>query len=141
MKFSNNYKEEFATMKLGRQVLKITEATYDDDFGCVSLKLTSKEGANLYKAFYVMNDGEVNEGVKRALDFIAWKALGHRKEYEESDLEGCYLDVDVILDEYQSEKKNKKIYTIDLWETESASGFGKKSKKSDDDIDLDAELG
>lgn len=138
MKFSNDYKEEFATMKTGRQILKITEASYNEEYGCVSLKLTSKTGANLYKNFYIINDGEVTESVKRALDFFAWKALGHRNTYEETDLIGHYVETDVILDDYQSERKNKKIYTIDLWETESAKGFAKGSA---DDIDLDAELG
>ena len=142
MKFSNNYEEQFATMKLGLQILKVTEATYDEDFGCVSLKLTSKDGANLYKSFYIMKDDEVNESVKRAMDFFAWKALGHRNEYEESDLLNKYVSVDVIVDEYQSQKKGKKIYTIDLWSVEGASGFGGGSaKKSADDINLDDELG
>ena len=145
MKFSNNYEEQFATMKLGVQILKVTEATYDEDFGCVSLKLTSKDGANLYKSFYIMKDDEVNESVKRAMDFFAWKALGHRNEYEESDLLNKYVSVDVIVDEYQSQKKGKKIYTIDLWSVEGASGFGGSSegsaKKSADDINLDDELG
>ena len=149
MKFQNNYEEEFVSMKAGRQILKVTESTYDEDYGCVSVKLTSKDGANLYKSFYIMKDDEVNESVKRALDFFAWKALGHRNAYEESDLENKYVEVDVIKDEYQSEKKGKTIWTIDLWTTEGAKGFGKAGgsgssvsgkKQSADDIDLDSEL-
>lgn len=135
MKFKNNYTEDFATMKAGRQILKITEATYDADFGCVSLKLTNKEGANLYKAFYIMRNDEVDESIKRALDFIAFKALGHRKEYEETDLVGKFLECEVIKDSYMSEKKNKTLYTIDLWKTEGASGFGGGKKKAEVDVD------
>ena len=146
MKFKNNYKEDFAKMKAGQQILKITESEYDEDYGCVSIKLTNKEGAVLYKSFYIENDGEVNESVKRALDFFAFKALGHRDEYEETDLIGKYIDADVIVDDYQTEKKNKTIYTIDLWNIEGAKGFaktsggGSKKSKGSEDIDLDAEL-
>ncbi len=145
MKFSNDYKSDFATMKPGQQVLKITESEYDEEYGSVSVKMTNKEGAVLYKTFYIENDGEVNESVKRALDFFAFKALGHKNEYEETDLIGKFIDAEVILDDYQTEKKGKKIYTIDLWNIEGAKGFGgKKSgsgKKKADDIDLDKELG
>jgi hypothetical protein len=145
MKFKNNYTEDFAKMKLGTQVLKITEAEYDDEYGSVSLKLTNKAGANLYKTFYIMRDGEVNESVKRAMDFIAWKALGNKDAYEETDLIGCFIETDVIVDDYQSEKKGKKILTIDLWNTEHADGFPKEKKaassKKAKDIDLDDELG
>lgn len=145
MKFKNNYKEDFAKMKAGQQILKITESEYDEDYGCVSVKMTNKEGATLYKSFYIENDGEVNENVKRALDFFAFKALGHRNEYEETDLVGKYIDANVIVDDYQTEKKGKTIFTIDLWNIEGAKGFKKSSgggsKKASDDIDLDAELG
>jgi hypothetical protein len=148
MKFQNDYKDDFAKMKPGRQILKITESEYDEDYGSVSVKMTNKEGAVLYKTFYIENDGEVVESVKRALDFFASKALGHKREYEETDFIGKYIETDVIVDDYQTEKKGKTIYTLDLWNTESASGFaGKKSGsgsgkgKKADDIDLDAELG
>ena len=144
MKFQNNYKEDFAKMKAGQQILKITESEYDEDYGCVSIKLTNKEGATLYKSFYIENDGEVNENVKRALDFFAFKALGHRNAYEETDLIGKYIDANVIVDDYQTEKKGKTIFTIDLWNIEGAKSFKKSSgggsKKGSEDIDLDAEL-
>lgn len=151
MKFKNNYKEDFAKMKTGQQILKITESEYDEEYGSVSIKLTNQEGAVLYKTFYIENDGEVVESVKRALDFFAYKALGHKKEYEETDLIGKYIDADVILDDYKMNQKDdgKKYYTIDLWNIEGADGFPKKSgngpkkkgsSKSSEDIDLDAEL-
>ena len=147
MKFKNEYTEDYAKVEPGHQTLKITKAEYDDEYGSVSLTLTSQAGANIYKTFYLTRDGEINESVKRAMDFLAWKALGHKGAYEESDLVGHYIETDVILDEYQSEKKNKKIYTLDLWNTESAKGFPKSDKKAAapkkkaSDIDLDDELG
>ena len=141
MKFTNENKGG-ASMTVGHQILKISDAEYNEDYGTISVKLSNKGGACLYKSFQIENEeGEIDEKGKNALDFFATKALGLKKgeTYEETDLNGHYIEADVIENEYKKKKGNKFFLDIDLWKIEGAKGFGKKKASDEDDelVDLD----
>ena len=138
----------FKIIPEGTHIFKITDYTWDADFGKLSFTLETANGYKHTERFGLLNmDGEVNEKANNAYSYFARTVLNNPSldEIEHSDLVGHYIEAEVEHDKQPNRNDPTKTVTfVRLGSKKAASGFATGSsapateKKS---VNLDALLG
>ena len=117
----------FQIMPEGEQVLKITAAEYDEDFGKAIFTLTNAKGQTCQGRFSLMNqDGSPNEKALGAFSFFAKTALNDFdiEDVDPEELVGHYIKVEVIHNKVPSTSDPGKMKTfVNLGSKSPADGF------------------
>ena len=117
----------FQIMPEGEQVLKITKAEYDVDFGKVTFILTNAKGQTCQERFNLLNqDGSPNEKALGAFSFFAKTAMNNfdMEDVDPAELVGHYLRAEIIHNEVPSTKDPTKMMTfVNLGEKSPADSF------------------
>ena len=117
----------FQIMPEGEQVLKITKAEYDEDFGKAIFTLENAKGQTCQERFGLLNqDGSPNEKALGAFSFFAKTALNDFdiEDVDPEELVGHYLKAEVIHNKVPSTKDPTKMMTfVNLGSKSPADGF------------------
>ena len=117
----------FQIMPEGEQVLKITSAEYDEDFGKVVFTLANVKGQTCREQFSLLNqDGSPNEKAMNAFSFFAKNAMNNfdMEDVDPVELIDHYIKAEVIHNKVPSNKEPGKMVTfINLGDKSPASGF------------------
>ena len=111
----------------GEQVLKVTKAEYDAEFGKIIITLQNVKGLTCQERFSILNeDNTTNEKALSAFSFFA-KTVMNNFEMEDVDPEelvGHYLRAEVIHNKVPSNKDPNKMMTfVNLGNKSPADGF------------------
>ena len=117
----------FQIMPEGEQVLKITAAEYDEDFGKAIFTLANTKGQTCQERFSLMNqDGSPNERALGAFSFFAKTAMNNfdLEDVDPEELVGHYIKAEVIHNKVPSTKDPSKMMTfVNLGSKSPADGF------------------
>ena len=117
----------FQIMPEGEQVLKITKAEYDEDFGKAIFTLTNVKGQTCQERFSLLNnDNTPNEKALNAFSFFAKTAMNDfdMEDVDPVELVGHYLKAEVIHNKVESKKEAGKMMTfVNLGSKSPANGF------------------
>ena len=117
----------FQTMPEGEQVLKITKAEYDEEFGKVIITLANAKGQTCQERFSLLNnDNTPNEKALGAFSFFAKTAMNDfdMEDVDPEELVGHYLRAEIIHNQAPSRKDPSKMTTfVNLGNKTPASGF------------------
>ena len=117
----------FQIMPEGEQVLKITAAEYDEDFGKVTFTLTNAKGQTCQERFSLLNqDNTPNEKALNAFSFFAKTVMNDFDlvDVDPVELIGHYIRAQVIHNKVPSTKDPTKMVTfVNLGEKSPADGF------------------
>ena len=117
----------FQIMPEGEQVLKITAAEYDEDFGKAIFTLANAKGQTCQERFsLLMQDGSPNEKALGAFSFFAKTALNNFdiEDVDPVELVGHYIKAEVIHNKVPSTKDPTKMMTfVNLGSKSPADGF------------------
>lgn len=117
----------FQIMPEGEQVLKITAAEYDEDFGKATFTLANVKGQTCQERFSLLNqDGSPNEKALGAFSFFAKTALNDFdiEDVDPEELVGHYLKAEVVHNKVPSTKDPTKMMTfVNLGNKSPADGF------------------
>ena len=117
----------FQVIPEGEQVLKITAAEYDEDFGKAIFTLTNVKGQTCQERFSLLNqDGSPNEKALNAFSFFAKNAMNDfdMEDIDPVELIGHYIKAEVIHNKVPSTKDPTKMMTfVNLGSKSPASGF------------------
>ena len=135
----------FQIMPEGEQVLKITTAEYDEDFGKVTLTLANAKGQTCQERFSLLNqDGTPNEKALGAFSFFAKNAMNDfdMEDVDPVELVGHYIKAEVIHNKVPSTKDPSKMMTfVNLGNKSPADGFEGAPTPKAAGLDLSALLG
>ena len=136
----------FQIMPEGEQVLKITAAEYDEDFGKAVFTLANAKGQTCQERFGLLNqDGSPNEKALGAFSFFAKTALNDFdiEDVDPVELVGRYIKAEVIHNKVESKKEPGKMMTfVNLGSKSPADGFdGATVAPKSTGLDLNALLG
>lgn len=117
----------FQIMPEGEQVLKITAAEYDEDFGKAIFTLVNAKGQTCQERFsLMMNDGSPNEKALSAFSFFAKTAMNDFDlvDVDPVELVGRFIKAEVIHNKVPSTKDPNKMMTfVNLGDKSPAAGF------------------
>ena len=117
----------FQMMPEGEQVLKITAAEYDEDFGKATFTLANAKGQTCQERFSLMNqDGSPNEKALNAFSFFAKTAMNdfNLEDIDPAELIGHFIKAEVIHNKVPSTKDPTKMVTfVNLGNKSVADGF------------------
>ena len=117
----------FQIMPEGEQVLKITAAEYDEDFGKATFTLANAKGQTCQERFSLLNqDNTPNEKALNAFSFFAKTAMNNFDlvDIDPVELIGHYIRAEVIHNKVPSTKDPTKTVTfVNLGEKSPADGF------------------
>ena len=117
----------FQIMPEGEQVLKITKAEYDEDFGKAIFTLANAKGQTCQERFGLLNqDNTPNEKALNAFSFFAKTAMNDFDlvDVDPAELVGHYIRAEVIHNKVPSTKDPTKMMTfVNLGEKSPADGF------------------
>ena len=117
----------FQIMPEGEQVLKITKAEYDEDFGKAIFTLTNAKGQTCLERFSLLNqDNTPNEKALGAFSFFAKTAMNNfdLEDVDPVELVGHYIRAEVIHNKVESKKEPGKMMTfVNLGDKSPAEGF------------------
>ena len=117
----------FQIMPEGEQVLKITKAEYDEDFGKAIFTLENAKGQSCQERFGLLNqDGTPNEKALNAFSFFAKTALNNfdLEDVDPTELVGHYIRAEVIHNKVPSNQDPTKMKTfVNLGSKSPANGF------------------
>lgn len=117
----------FQTMPEGEQVLKITAAEYDEEFGKVIFTLQNVKGLTCIERFSLLNqDNTPNEKALNAFSFFAKTAMNDfdMEDVDPVELIGHYIKAEVIHNKVPSTKDPTKMMTFfNLGDKSPADGF------------------
>lgn len=137
----------FQIMPEGEQVLKITAAEYDEEFGKAIFTLANAKGQTCQERFSLLNqDGNPNEKALGAFSFFAKTALNDFdiEDVDPVELVGRFIKAEVIHNKVPSTKDPTKMMTfINLGNKSPADGFegAPAAPKAKAGLDLSALLG
>ena len=137
----------FQIMPEGEQVLKITAAEYDEDFGKATFTLTNAKGQTCREQFSLLNqDGSPNAKAMNAFSFFAKNAMNDfdMEDVDPVELIGHYLKAEVIHNKVPSTTKPGEMKTfVNLGNKSPADGFEGEAavKPKAGGLDLSALLG
>ena len=133
----------FQMMPEGEQVLKITKAEYDEDFGKAIFTLENAKGQTCQERFGLLNqDNTPNERALNAFSFFAKTAMNDfdLEDIDPVELVGRYIRAEVIHNKVPSTKDPTKTMTfVNLGSKSPADGFDGAPKAAG--LDLNALLG
>jgi hypothetical protein len=117
----------FQIMPEGEQVLKITAAEYDEEFGKVIFTLQNVKGLTCIERFSLLNqDNTPNEKALNAFSFFAKTAMNDfdMEDVDPVELIGHYIKAEVIHNKVPSTKDPTKMMTfVNLGDKSPADGF------------------
>ena len=117
----------FQIMPEGEQVLKITKAEYDEDFGKAVFTLTNAKGQTCLERFGLLNqDNTPNERALNAFSFFAKTAMNDfdLEDIDPTELVGRYIRAEVIHNKVPSTQDPTKMKTfVNLGSKSPADGF------------------
>jgi hypothetical protein len=117
----------FQMMPEGEQVLKITKAEYEEDFGKAIFTLENVKGQTCQERFSLLNqDGTPNERAMGAFSFFAKTAMNDfdMEDVDPTELVGHYIRAEVIHNKVPSTKDHTKMMTfVNLGSKSPADGF------------------
>ena len=117
----------FQVMPEGEQVLKITAAEYDEDFGKAIFTLANAKGQTCQERFSLLNqDNTPNEKALNAFSFFAKTVMNNFDlvDIDPVELVGHYIRAEVIHNKVPSTKDPTKMMTfVNLGEKSPADGF------------------
>lgn len=117
----------FQIMPEGEQVLKITKAEHDVDFGKVTFTLANAKGQTCLERFSLLNqDNTPNEKALSAFSFFAKTAMNDFDlvDVDPIELVGRYIRAEVIHNKVPSTKDPTKMMTfVNLGDKSPADGF------------------
>ena len=117
----------FQIMPEGEQVLKITKAEYDEDFGKAVFTLANAKGQTCQERFgLLMQDGSPNERALNAFSFFAKTAMNNfdLEDVDPTELVGHYIRAEVIHNKVPSNQDPTKMKTfVNLGSKSPADGF------------------
>ena len=117
----------FQMMPEGEQVLKITAAEYDEDFGKAIFTLANAKGQTCQERFSLLNnDNTPNERALNAFSFFAKTALNDFdiEDVDPQELVGRFIKAEVIHNKVPSTKDPTKMMTfVNLGNKSPADGF------------------
>ena len=137
----------FQMMPEGEQVLKITAAEYDEEFGKVIFTLANAKGQTCQERFGLLNqDNTPNEKALNAFSFFAKNAMNDfdMEDVDPNELVGHFIKAEVIHNQVPSIKNPAKMMTfINLGKKSPADGFegAPAPKPKAAGLDLNALLG
>ena len=136
----------FQIMPEGEQVLKITKAEYDEDFGKAIFTLTNAKGQTCQERFNLLNqDNTPNERALNAFSFFAKTAMNDFDlvDVDPEELVGRYIRAEVIHNKVESREDPTKTKTfVNLGNKSPADGFdGAPAAPKSTGLDLSALLG
>ena len=135
----------FQIMPEGEQVLKITKAEYEEDFGKAIFTLENDKGQTCQERFSLLNqDGTPNEKALGAFSFFAKTAMNNfdMEDVDPEELVGHYLKAEVIHNKVPSTKDPSKMMTfVNLGSKSPADGFEGAPAPKASGLDLNALLG
>ena len=136
----------FQIMPEGEQVLKITAAEYDEDFGKAIFTLANAKGQTCQERFGLLNkDGTPNEKALGAFSFFAKTALNNFdiEDVDPVELVGHFIKAEVVHNKVPSNQDPTKMKTfVNLGSKSPADGFeGAPAPKAKSGLDLSALLG
>lgn len=111
----------------GEYVFRIYDATYDEDFGKIIIKLVTAQGATHSERFSLKNnDGEFNEKALNAFSYFAKTAMNDfgMEDVDPEDLVGHYIRAEVVHTKVPSTKDPSKEMTfVNLGDKSPVEGF------------------
>ena len=117
----------FQIMPEGEQVLKITKAEYDEDFGKAIFTLANAKGQTCLERFNLLNqDNTPNEKALGAFSFFAKTAMNDfdLEDVDPEELVGRYIRAEVIHNKVASREDPTKTKTfVNLGSKSHADGF------------------
>ena len=117
----------FQIMPEGEQVLKITKAEYDEDFGKAIFTLENAKGQSCQERFDLLNqDNTPNEKALGAFSFFAKTAMNDFDlvDVDPVELVGRYIRAVVVHNKVPSNKEPGKMMTfVNLGDKSPADGF------------------
>ena len=138
----------FQIMPEGEQVLKITKAEYDEDFGKAIFTLENAKGQTCQERFGLLNqDNTPNDKALNAFSFFAKTAMNDFDlvDVDPVELVGHYIRAEVIHNKVPSTKDPTKMMTfVNLGEKSPADGFdgvAAETAHKSTGLDLNALLG
>jgi hypothetical protein len=136
----------FQIMPEGVQVLKITKAEYDEDFGKAIFTLENAKGQTCQERFSLLNqDGSPNEKALSAFSFFAKTAMNDfdMEDVDPVELVDHYIKAEIIHNKVPSTKDPTKMMTfVNLGDKSPADGFeGAPAAPKTSGLDLSALLG
>ena len=138
----------FQIMPEGEQVLKITNAEYDEDFGKAVFTLANAKGQTCRETFnLLMQDGSPNEKALNSFSFFAKTAMNDfdLEDVDPVELVGRYIRAEVIHNKVPSNQDPTKTKTfVNLGSKSPAAGFDgvpTETAPKSTGLDLNALLG
>ena len=137
----------FQIIPQGEQVLKITKAEYDEDFGKATFTLANVKNQTCQETYSLLNqDGSPNEKALNAFSFFAKNAMNDfdMEDVDPIELVGHYIRAEVIHNKVPSTKDPSKMMTfVNLGNKSPANGFDSVPAESAKPrgLDLSALLG
>ena len=136
----------FQIMPEGEQVLKVTKAEYDEDFGKLIFTLENVKGQTCQERFSLLNqDNTPNEKALGAFSFFAKTAMNNfdLEDVDPEELVGRYIRAEVIHNKVPSTQDPTKMKTfVNLGSKSPADGFdGAPAPAAKPALDLSALLG
>ena len=117
----------FKPIPEGEQVLKITAAEYDEDFGKAIFTLANAKGQTCRETFNLLNqDNTPNERAMNAFSYFAKNAMNNfdMEDVDPAELVGRYIRVEVIHNKVPSNQDPTKMITfVNLGNKSPADGF------------------
>lgn len=119
--------EGFTLIAEGTYVFRIYDATYDEEFGKIQIKLITAQGQTHTEKFSIKaSNGEPNEGAMNAFSYFAKTAMNDYTiaDVDPEELIGHYIRAEVVHTELPSNKNpNKTIKFANLGDKSTADGF------------------
>ena len=117
----------FSLIPEGEYVFRIYDATYDEDFGRIEVKLVNAQGATHIERFSIKNsEDEYNEGALNAFSFFAKTAMNDytMEDIDPAQLINHYIRAEVLHTKTPSKKDPTKTVTFaNLGDKSPADGF------------------
>lgn len=117
----------FTVIPEGDYVFRIYDATYDEDFGIIEIKMVNAQGMTHTENFHIKNDNdEYNEKALNAFSYFAKTAMNDftMEDVDPEELIDHYILAEVVHTKVQSTKNSDKTVTfVNLGNKEPAEGF------------------
>lgn len=113
----------------GMTTFKITEASYDEDYGRMVITMQTKSGQRHFERFGMIDqNGEINDGALKAFSALAKNALNNfeNQTIDEQELVGHYIKAMVMHEDYDYTNRNGEHKTgtsVRLGKYQPADGF------------------
>lgn len=120
----------FQIVPEGEHVFRIYDATYDEQFGIIEIKMITAEGLTHTERFHIMDSyGQMNDKALGAFSYFAKNAMNnfYMDDIDTEELIGHYIKAEVIHTTSPSRKDPSKMMTFaNLGDKSPADGFEKE---------------